>query len=34
MKICLIQPPYAKTRERGDACFRREIEMLRAVQDT
>ena len=33
MKICLIQPPYAKTRERGDACFRREIEMLRAIRD-
>ena len=34
MKIYLIQPPYAKTRERGDECFRRELAMLRGVTDT
>ena len=33
MKICLIQPPYAKTRERGDECFRRELAILRDVTD-
>lgn len=31
MKICLIQPPYAKSPEKGGACFRKELEMLRAV---
>jgi glycerophosphoryl diester phosphodiesterase/predicted amidohydrolase len=33
MKICLIQPPYAKSRERGDDCFRRELAMLRGIDD-
>ena len=31
MKICLIQPPYAKSPEKGGDCFRKELEMLRAV---
>ena len=30
MKVCLIQPPYTKSAEKGEACFLRELEMLRA----
>ena len=31
MKICLIQPPYTLSAEKGGGCFRKELEMLRAV---
>ncbi len=30
MKVCLIQPPYTKSAEKGEACFLHELEMLRA----
>ena len=32
MKICLIQPPYTLIPEKGGDCFRKELEMLRAVR--
>ena len=32
MKICLIQPPYAKSPEKGGDCFRKELEMLRRME--
>ena len=31
MKICLIQPPYSLSAEKGADCFRKEMDMLRSV---
>ena len=33
MKICLIQPPYTLSPEKGGDCFRKELEMLRSVSE-